>query len=132
MNGEREIKFRAWDERNKIMHFDFEFIRSGVESNDWIVFKSDKQTLEQGKVLDNPYFQQQLKIMQYTGLHDKNGKEIYEGDIVAIPKRKYEVKYDNQRGCWYGEQANGDSNYISWDKFEVIGNIYENLDLKST
>lgn len=42
----RTIRFRAWDEQNKIMHNDFQFIKSGDEGNDWIVFTSDKQTLQ--------------------------------------------------------------------------------------
>ena len=42
---------RAWDERKKIMHNDFQFIRSGDTGADWIVFTSDKQTLDR-KVKD--------------------------------------------------------------------------------
>ena len=64
-----------------------------------------------------------LKIEQFTGLHDKNGKEIYEGDIVTDGVGKYKIIYDlklagYQPYCIFRDEP---ENYC-----EVIGNIYEN------
>lgn len=82
----RKHKFRAWDEGNKVMHYDFQFITSGENGNDWICFSSDKEARKtddpRGIIFSNPYFRQQLKIMEFTGLLDRHGKEICEGDIV--------------------------------------------------
>ena len=137
----REIKFRAWDEMNKIMHYDVEFIRSGNSANDWIIFKSDKQKLEDKKVLDNPYFQQQIKLMQFTGLKDKNGKEIHEGDVVEYQDQIYTVNYDlcsfYMRGCgtkiFVAEKFGNPGCCTGSNSFcigvEVVGNIYENSEL---
>lgn len=81
----REIKFRAWDEGNKVMHQDFEFIRSGSAENDWIVFRSDKQPLfSKPHPFENPYFSKQFVIMEFTGLQDMHGSDIYEGDIIEV------------------------------------------------
>lgn len=70
-------------------------------------------------------------IMQFTGLIDKNGKEIYEGDIV-IPFSK-ENKMNNSVIVYEFNQfrIKGTSLYWSWDlqQIEVIGNIYENPEL---
>lgn len=120
----RIIKFRAWDETHKIMHYNFQFIKSGDEGNDWIVFTSDKQKLtDKPHPLENPYFSQQLKVMQFTGLHDKNGKEIFEGDIVKCDELIMTVEFVQSSFC----KCNENGNWIihSHDNIEVIGNIYE-------
>lgn len=137
----RDIKFRVWDELNKIMYLDVDFIRSGDGNNDWIVFQS------RGKPFDfdnpNPYFRQQIKIMEYSGLNDKNGVEIYEGDIVkfdsSIPyPANYGVK-DGDMGVISFELAHFVVKPIGRDAttfylnelgdWVVIGNIYKNPEL---
>ena len=62
-------------------------------------------------------------LMEFTGLKDKNGKEIYEGDIL---KGKF-----NGSVVWTGDRYNnGWSDY--WNESEIIGNIYENKELLSS
>jgi uncharacterized phage protein (TIGR01671 family) len=143
----REIKFRAWDETKKAMHNDFQFIKSGEEGNDWIVFTSDKQTLQtKPHPLENPFFQQQLKIMQYTGLKDKNGKKIYEGDIISVvdigdipsENSRHQVVYcgeDDYPAFDLKPHIDCDSNGLSYlkaggdEEMIILGNIYENPEL---
>lgn len=125
---QREIKFRAWDEIHKIMHNDFQFIKSGNEGNDWIVFTSDRQTLNDfPHPFEDPYLQKQLKIMQFTGLLDKNGKEIYEGDIVKWIHKYGDFEPTEQISTVkYEQYADGWIGYEVFNDAEVIGNIYQN------
>lgn len=133
----REIKFRAWDESNRIMHNDFKFISSGDEGNDWIIFISDKFTLENHNTnpFENPspYFSQQLKKMQYAGLKDMCEKEIYEGDIIHSHTDNDDFIIIFMDGSFALENIDK-SNYLhitdhTMSNCKVIGNIYENEDL---
>ena len=118
----REIKFRAWDKEDKIMmHLD--------------IFCCPKAVLKD-----------EIILMQYTGLKDKNSKEIYEGDIVVEvfdngadniieqhirDEFEGEVVYQ-QEVASFGIKTEKDGImglYEEADEIEVIGNIYENPEL---
>lgn len=117
----REIKFRCWDGRC-MLYFDLQ----DIEASD---------SLSHGKE-----FQLNDTLMQFTGLKDKNGKEIYEGDIVGIYHcsnivSTQEVKWNNIRCAVslepsiYPVELLGDSIQLYENRYEVIGNIYENPEL---
>ena len=126
----REIKFRAWDKENKIMIIDDCSIL--VDSSDGAILNSRKDDYET-----------ELVLMQYTGLKDKNGKEIYEGDIGLHNTWRVEVRWNGKMCYYYVEfsKTQFGNNYrtrlyecYSTIKpykidFEVIGNIYENPEL---
>lgn len=115
----REIKFRAWDKKLKMWHEWGLDIKPGV-----------------GAYFIGPPHSELIHC-QFTGLHDKNGKEIYEGDVVRAVSRNHprqevigEVTYDD------GEyQVETDDDYwpvasvVVLENFEVIGNIHDNPSL---
>ena len=131
----REIKFRAWCNLRKkmIQWYDIELEWSCGNIKPWIQIGFTAPSFE-------------YELMQYTGLHDKNGKEIYEGDVVKTYARGNQFDHEIKECLWIVE-----FNYSKWhakhlrvsgnryfndmefldgkSDCEVIGNIHENPEL---
>ena len=132
----REIKFRAWDTELNRMFGGSSF---GVHGNGGGVYAySDEwtnQLLSNGLVAGGVH--KKKILMQFTGLQDKNGKDIYEGDIIHWDEKHTggieEVKWFNQDGAWSCVGADKDDcgSWLGGNEHicEVIGNIHENPEL---
>lgn len=115
----REIKFRAWNPETKKMFYDFD---------------QNIKEVALGKSIHLFVYETGLaykSLMQFTGLKDKNGKEIYEGDVLNTGLGRTKVVQYFKDGFWLNASLEG----AEWTlrccnlSSEIIGNIYENPEL---
>jgi uncharacterized phage protein (TIGR01671 family) len=139
----REIKFRAWDSKYQKMYYSHgDNPRVNCFHGDWEIDLESENGDTIGTVGCD---EKTYPLMQYTGLKDKNGKDIYEGDVLKV---ELGVGYSSKH---YPSFTNGtqrksiitvefDVNYQKYNtnpppdtnfdrEFEVIGNIHENPEL---
>ncbi len=143
----REIKFRAWDKITKSMFDVGEICWFGDGTR-------IDATLDRVDIQDRESYHQlgiDIELMQFTGLHDKKGNDIYEGDILKYtrfgwrceghPKNNtdlvtyYEIRWSDKYATFHVENKNMsgslefDDSRAKKNEIEVIGNIYENPEL---
>ena len=110
----RELRFRVWDSCKKR----------------WMLFIEPIDEFEECEISPEPAFNS-LIIEQYTGLKDRNGKEVYEGDILmddcSDPLEYWTVKHEY--GKFVGEAQGVVEDVYELTDLEVIGNVHENPEL---
>lgn len=106
----REIKFRAWDKALKEI---LPNVQNHINDKEWAF----------GSMLKNDRW----VLMQFTGLHDKNGREIYEGDILESDS--FVDTFSWTDGGYTFDRDTKDEVMTVHYPYEVIGNIYSNPEL---
>ena len=129
----REIKFRGKSIDEWVYGMLCKVNEGDTEHGEPIKYKIQTDEKEYGEYV-NCFITDENTIGQYTGLHDKNGKEIYEGDIVKIKYRDEDIgKVIYEHNGFSIDVTNMNKNYgrVSFvnNFIEVIGNIYDNPEL---
>lgn len=131
----RAIKFRAWDkkERKWLMGYDypnlggFSLFGECVLGNEWATVAWRYLMGRNGCSVDD------LVVMQFTGLKDKNGKEAYDGEICQYGGTRHYIGWNDEASQWWFYWLDGIAAFPATQSVmidnEIIGNIYSNPEL---
>lgn len=138
----REIKFRVYLDKmyyqNEYVEYDTNLVEINF-LNKIVTFAGytdgeeedsfERYSFDENNIL----YKKDLKIMQYTGLRDKNGKEIYEGDIIILHNSIYKVLFNEEEARFVlrNDEFEIEIPFINGNnkRIEIIGNIYKNPEL---
>ena len=122
----REIKFRAWDTDKKVLvhETDLDILKN--------IFHIDFMDKEIGPppIIYNIGRYNDNVLMQFTGLKDMNGKDIYEGDIISDPMGIGQIVFDSGSFCIkWNDNPNESILILESELLEIIGNLFETPEL---
>ena len=125
----REIKFRAWDKEKKRMRHPEILVANNKDLDIWRFYDEMNELPKLPPKRD-------IVLMQYTGLKDKNGKEIYEGDILRWFVKDLEnigwvvyEEYDTAFSCKVIKPVQNIWVKLNAFDYEIIGDVYRNPEL---
>ena len=122
----REIKFRAWDTDKKVLvhETDLDILKTVFH----ICFMDEE--IGPPPIIYNIGRYNDNVLMQFTGLKDMNGKDIYEGDIISDPMGIGQIVFDSGSFCIkWNDNPNESILILESELLEIIGNIFETPEL---